>query len=54
MHKVTDSPIHIGDIVQLKAATAAFGEEYPHMVVIEVVKEKIEGITRFKYHCVWT
>lgn len=53
MHKVTDSPIHIGDIVQLKAATAAFGEEYPHMVVIEVVKEKIEGITRFKYHCVW-
>lgn len=53
MHKVTESSIHIGDIVRLNAAAAAFGEEYPYMVVIEVVKEKIEGITRFKYHCVW-
>lgn len=53
MHKVTDSPIHVGDIVRLNAAVEAFGEKHPHMVVIEVVKEKIEGINRFKCHCVW-
>lgn len=53
MRKVTESPIHVGDIVRLNAAAEAFDEEYPNMVVIEVVKEKIEGITRFKYHCVW-
>lgn len=53
--KIEGTDIHIGDIVQLKSAEVArvYNAEIPYMVVLEVVKEKIEGASRFKYHCVW-
>lgn len=53
--KIEGTDIHIGDIVQLKSAEIAriYNTEIPYMVVVEVVKEKIEGVSRFKYHCVW-
>lgn len=53
MYKIPKSDFHIGDIVQIKAASKAYGDKFPQMVVTEVVTEKIDGKTRFKYHCIW-
>lgn len=53
MNTITESKFHIGDIVQLKAASKAYGEKIPHMVIREVVKEKIDGTIRYKCHCIW-
>ena len=51
--KIEGINIHIGDTIQLEAASKSLGEKIPHMVVVEVVKEKVEGNVRYKYNCVW-